>query len=125
MLFEDGFHFIDEVIIKDGTFNGFLAKEYRNQNWDKSQRNVTGFRPGCGCNVGLWEGFRRTDLKWDVFQIFDEDDRAGVASINVGEAGITLLLATTANNCKGVAIFIDDGNWLIHHMDVTRTIDSE
>jgi hypothetical protein len=115
MLFGDGFHFIDNVIIKDGTFNGFLAKEDRSQNRDKAHRNVTGFRPGCGCNVGLWEGFRRTDLKWDVFQIFDEDDRAGVASINVGEAGITLplglLLPTIArvlpfSSMTGIGLYI-------------------
>jgi hypothetical protein len=98
MLFGDGFHFIDKVIIKDGAFNGFLAKEDWSQNRDKAHRNVTGFRPGCGCNVGLWEGFRRTDLEWDVFQLFDEDDQAEVASINVGEAGITLPLATIANH---------------------------
>ena len=66
-----------------------------------------------------WGEIRRADLKWDIFQFLDEDNQADVASINVGEARIAFPLATIANDRNSCSIFINDGNWFIHHLNVT------
>ncbi len=42
----DGGHFINKVVVKDGTFNRFLAKEDWGKDWNKAQSNVVGFGPG-------------------------------------------------------------------------------
>ncbi len=76
------------------------------------QRRTSGGVPKDGACVGC-------------FPIFDEDNRADVASINVGESGITFPLATIANDCNGVAVFINDRNWRIHRLDIARTINSK
>ncbi len=36
MLLGDGAHFINEVIVKDGTFNRFLAKENWGKDWNEA-----------------------------------------------------------------------------------------
>jgi hypothetical protein len=47
MLLGDGGHFINKVIVKDGTFDRFLAKENWGKDWNEAQSNVVGFGPGC------------------------------------------------------------------------------